>query len=191
MARPAGSEAVVLVPEAGSSLVAASRQSAGQEMNGDNHSTSSVRRTRRCPNLTADSIIVMRERQRQLREQSRNLRQDLRNARRRRARVLTRLRHLDTASVLQVLSERGLDLAGQGASLQPPRIALPQGTGEPDAASGDHSGSETLSLAGGNDHGNNERVTTLAEQSEGDQMQVAGNETRTGDDEEAGAADCD
>ena len=191
MAGPAGSSAVVLVPGTGSSMLAGGSQPDRHGMNEDNHSNSSARRTRRCPNLTADSIIVMRERQRQLREQSRNLRQDLRNARRRRARVLTRLRHLDTASVLQVLSERGLDLAGQGTSLQPPRNAAVLEIGAAEVAAVENSDSETLSLAGREKHGSGAHVRTQGETPEEEQMQVAGHPTQEGDDEAAGAAASD
>jgi hypothetical protein len=90
----------------------------------------------------------MRERQRQLRQQAKNLTQDLRNAKKRRTRILARLRHLDTAGVLQVLGERGLDLEGL-ASLQPRREAQRREDMEVEAAPvDDHASSETLSLRG-------------------------------------------
>ena len=54
-----------------------------------------------------------RRRAKELKNEARKVRNDMKNKKRRRARVINRLRHLDTASVVQVLMDRGLDLAAE------------------------------------------------------------------------------
>ncbi len=73
------------------------------------------------PDLSADEITRLRERQRELKQEQRRVKNEMKNKKRRRARVIARLRHLDTASVMQVLLERGLDVVGApGAPAGPP-----------------------------------------------------------------------
>ena len=56
--------------------------------------------------LRSDTIEVLRAQHRRLKVAARDAQREMRNAKRRRNRVLTRLRNLDTASVLAVLMDR-------------------------------------------------------------------------------------
>ena len=62
--------------------------------------------------LSQDAIQDLRARRRQLKLEQRRLRNEERNAQRKRARIMKKLKNLDTSSVTQVLIERGLDLQG-------------------------------------------------------------------------------
>ena len=64
------------------------------------------------PDLSQDEIARLRQRAKELKTEARKVKNDMKNKKRRRARVINRLRHLDTASVLQVLMDRGLELSG-------------------------------------------------------------------------------
>jgi hypothetical protein len=69
-------------------------------------------RRRRQTDLRQDTIEDLRVQHRQLRTAAREAQRQVRNAKKRRNRVLTRLRNLDTASVLAVLMDR---VSGPGA----------------------------------------------------------------------------
>jgi hypothetical protein len=67
------------------------------------------------PDLAQNTIEELRSRHRELKQQQRKVKSQLRNQKRKRARVLKRMRNLDTASVLQVLMDRGIDFSGAGS----------------------------------------------------------------------------
>ena len=68
------------------------------------------------PDLSQDAITDLRLKQKSLKQEQKRIRAEMKNKKRRRARLLQRMRHLDTASVLQALMERGLDFAGTKAA---------------------------------------------------------------------------
>jgi len=67
-------------------------------------------------NLSQDSIAQLRAQHKQLKKEQKRLRQEVKNTTRKRQRVLARMRHLDTASVLQVLAERGVSFGAPAAA---------------------------------------------------------------------------
>jgi hypothetical protein len=60
------------------------------------------------PDLSQNAIENLRLEHRRLREQQKKVRKDMKNQKRMRSRIIKRVKHLDTASVLQVLIERGV-----------------------------------------------------------------------------------
>ena len=83
--------------------------------------------------LSQDAITDLRARHKQLKAEQKRVRQEMKNKARKRQRVLARMRHIDTASVMQVLLERGVNLgAPAAAGARPaaaPRGAEPAGEG--------------------------------------------------------------
>jgi hypothetical protein len=78
------------------------------------------------PDLSQDAIQELRDRRRRLRQEQRRLKNEERNAQRKRARIVKKLKNLDTASVVQMLLERGLAVrAPAPAAPAPPPAALP------------------------------------------------------------------
>jgi len=84
------------------------------------------------PDFSQNTIEVLRARNKELKREQRQVRQQLHNQKRKRARVIKRMRNLDTASVLQVLMDRGIDFsgaapqsAGAGSSSDPPPLSAP------------------------------------------------------------------
>jgi len=67
------------------------------------------------PDLAQNTIEELRSRHRELKQQQEKVKSQLHNQKRKRARVLKRMRNLDTASVLQVLMDRGIDFTGAGS----------------------------------------------------------------------------
>jgi len=63
------------------------------------------------PDLSQNAIENLRAQRQRLKEQQKLLRRNLKNQQRVRSRIIKRMRHLDTASVLQVLIERGVNSA--------------------------------------------------------------------------------
>ena len=81
---------------------------------------------------TREGAHAARRRQaKELKNEARKVRNDLKNKKRRRARVINRLRHLDTASVLQALTDRGLDLSGGKPAAAPAPPSSASSSGEP------------------------------------------------------------
>jgi len=85
------------------------------------------------PDLSQNTIEVLRARNKELKREQRQVKQQLHNQKRKRARVIKRMRNLDTASVLQVLMDRGIDFAGAtpqsagaGSSSDPPARSAPK-----------------------------------------------------------------
>ena len=76
-------------------------------------------------NLSQDAITQLRAQHKHLKKEQKRVRQEMKNTTRKRQRVLARMRHLDTASVLQVLVERGVQL-GPPASVPPPATSPPE-----------------------------------------------------------------
>ena len=68
------------------------------------------------PDLAQDAIEELRSKHRALKQEQKRVKTQLRNQARKRARILKKMRHLDTASVLQVLMDRGLDFASHSAA---------------------------------------------------------------------------
>ena len=66
-----------------------------------------------------------------MKNEARKVRNDWKNKKRRRARVINRLRHLDTASVLPRLMDRGLDLSGGKPAAAPAPPSSASSSGEP------------------------------------------------------------
>jgi len=66
------------------------------------------------PNLSQNTIEELRARNRLLKKEQKMVKQQLSNQKRKRARVMKRMRNLDTTSVLQVLMDRGIDLTAVG-----------------------------------------------------------------------------
>jgi hypothetical protein len=60
------------------------------------------------PDLSQDAIENLRAQHLRLKEQQKKVRRDMKNQKRMRSRIIKRVKHLDTASVLQVLIERGV-----------------------------------------------------------------------------------
>ena len=82
------------------------------------------------PDLSQDEITRLRKRAKELKNEARKVRNDMKNKKRRRARVINRLRHLDTASVLQVLMDRGLELSGGKPAAAPAPQSSASSSGE-------------------------------------------------------------
>ena len=61
------------------------------------------------PDLSQNAIENLRAEHQRLKEQQKKVRRDMKNQKRVRSRIIKRMRHLDTASVLQVLIERGVN----------------------------------------------------------------------------------
>ena len=81
---------------------------------------------RRGADLSQDAIADLRARHKQLKAEQKRVRQEMKNKARKRQRVMARMRHVDTASVLQVLLERGVNLgAPDAARARPAAAALP------------------------------------------------------------------
>ena len=74
-------------------------------------------------NLSQDAIAQLRAQRKHLKREQKRVRQEMKNTTRKRHRVMARVRHLDTASVLQVLVERGVQL---GAPAAAPPAPAPQ-----------------------------------------------------------------
>jgi hypothetical protein len=79
------------------------------------------------PDLSQDAIADLRAQHKQLRAQQKRIRAEMKNKARKRQRVLARMRHLDTAAVLQVLIERGVQLGGRAPPPAPPVAAAAAG----------------------------------------------------------------
>ena len=67
------------------------------------------------PDLSQNTIEELRAKNRQLKKEQKMVKQQLTNQKRKRARVMKRMRNLDTASVLQVLMDRGIELTTLGS----------------------------------------------------------------------------
>ena len=81
--------------------------------------------------LSQDAIADLRARHKQLKSEQKRVRQEMKNKARKRQRVLARMRHVDTASVLQVLIERGVNLNAAGpAAARPAVVARPPAAAE-------------------------------------------------------------
>lgn len=65
------------------------------------------------PDLAQDTIETLRRQHRELKAQQKKVRRQLKNQAKKRSRIVKKMRHLDTAAVLQVLMERGVDFTGQ------------------------------------------------------------------------------
>ena len=114
-------------PSSGGELVAATQllaasgdgepdppASGGEEAGGDDSDAASdVFRGR--PDLSQDALQDLRSKHRELKLEQKRVELQLKAQERKRARILRRMRHLDTAAVMQVLMERGVDFAGQSA----------------------------------------------------------------------------
>ena len=74
--------------------------------------------------LSQDAIADLRARHKRLKAEQKRVRQEMKNKARKRQRVLARMRHVDAASVLQVLLERGVNL-GDAAGARPAAPAPP------------------------------------------------------------------
>lgn len=79
------------------------------------------------PDLSQDTIEELRSKNRALKLEQRKVRSQLKNQAKKRTRIMKKMRHLDTAAVLQVLMERGVDFshAPGGASAASSAAALP------------------------------------------------------------------
>ena len=97
------------IPEASGDVVAA----AGEDPDDDDVETDVFLGR---PDLTQDALEELRRRQRSLRQEQRKVRMQLKLQARKRSRVITRMRNLDTAAVLQVLMDRGIDFTGRSGS---------------------------------------------------------------------------
>jgi len=64
------------------------------------------------PDLAQDTIETLRRQHRELKAQQKKVRRQLKNQAKKRSRIVKKMRHLDTAAVLQVLMERGVDFTG-------------------------------------------------------------------------------
>ena len=112
-------------PSSGGELVAATQPlaasragepdppaSGGEEAGGDDSDAASdVFRGRL--DLSQDALQDLRSKHKELKLKQKRVKQQLKAQERKRARILRRMRHLDTAAVMQVLMERGVDFAGQ------------------------------------------------------------------------------
>ena len=61
------------------------------------------------PDLSQNALENLRAQHQRLKEQQKLVRKNMKNQTRMRSRIIKRMRHLDTASVLQVLVERGVN----------------------------------------------------------------------------------
>ena len=91
------------------------------------------------PDLAQDAIETLRARNKQLKKEQLQVKKQLKNQARKRARVIKRMKNLDTASVLQVLMDRGIDFKGHGGSssssaARTPKPARARATAASDAA---------------------------------------------------------
>ena len=84
------------------------------------------------PDLSQNTIEDLRTRHRALKAEQKTIKRQLKNQGRKRARVIKRMRNLDTAAVLQVLMDRGVDFTRSVPSVQP--AALPPAAPAPAAA---------------------------------------------------------
>jgi hypothetical protein len=71
------------------------------------------------PDLAQDTIETLRRQHRELKAQQKKVRRQLKNQAKKRSRIVKKMRHLDTAAVLQVLMERGVDFTGQAVGGAP------------------------------------------------------------------------
>ena len=67
------------------------------------------------PDLSQDALQELRMKHKELKQEQKRVRKQMKAQSRKRARILNRMRHLDTAAVLQVLMERGVDFTGSPA----------------------------------------------------------------------------
>jgi len=74
------------------------------------------------PDLSQDALQELRMKHKELKQEQQRVRKQMKAQSRKRARILQRMRHLDTAAVLQVLMERGVDF---NASPAPAAAAPP------------------------------------------------------------------
>lgn len=97
-----------------------------EEEGRDSDAASDVFRGR--PDLSQDALQDLRVKHRELKLQQKRVKKQLKAQERKRSRILKRMRHLDTAAVMQVLMERGVDFqAPSPSSAATALLAVPAG----------------------------------------------------------------
>lgn len=93
------------------------------------------------PDLAQDTIEELRSKHRALKTEQKKVRAQLKNQAKKRTRIMKKMRHIDTATVLQMLMERGVDFRAPAAAAAPARAPLAGEAPAPAAASSARSSS--------------------------------------------------
>ena len=102
-------------PDAGRKGSSSDQHAAGEgEHESGSDSNGGIFRGR--PDLSQDALQELRMKHKELKQEQQRVRKQMKAQSRKRARILHRMRRLDTAAVLQVLMERGVDFGASPAA---------------------------------------------------------------------------